>query len=241
MDRTEQTKVLDQAVQTGSKRKGDLNETVYNALKEMILSGRLGPGVRLVHQDLADQLKVSRTPVRESLERLYQEGYAGRRSRRGYFVAEVSFAEIRDLYDTREALEMHAFRTTASRRFTRAEVDELLKMNSEYASLFPDVVNPVRLRVDQTFHRTLASFSGNEYLCKTLIAIYERIALKRRLDGFGLNVDDQPLREHEAFAAAVSMNDYAAAEDILRNHIRHASERHLKHLEANYPHRVDVD
>ena len=188
-----------------------------------------------MHQDLADQLSVSRTPVRESLERLYQEGYAGRRARRGYFVAEVGFSEVRDLYDTREALEMHAFRTTAGKGFTGEQVDELLQLNEEYAALFPDVVNRVRLKVDQTFHRTLASFSGNEHLCKTLDAIYERIALKRRLDGSGLAVGDQPLREHQAFAEAVGKKQYEDAEETLRNHIRHASIRHLKHLEANYP------
>lgn len=214
---------------------GDLNESVYSAIKELILSGRLGPGVRLVHQDLADQLSVSRTPVRESLERLYQEGYVGRRTRRGYFVAEVSIAEVTDLYDTREALEMHAYRTTASRGFRDQELTALREVNKEYASFFPDVVNRTRLKVDQAFHRTLASFAGNEHLCKMLDSIYERIELKRRLDGYGITVGDKPLREHEALLEALGRQDYAAGEEVLRNHFKNATARHLKHLEANYP------
>ena len=215
------------------KRAGDLNESVYGALKEMILAGKLRPGVRLVHQDLADQLSVSRTPVRESLERLYQEGYAGRRSRRGYFVSEVNTAEVRDLYGTREALEIYALQSVSTRGYSSTEIATLEKLVEEYAKMFPASVNRARLQVDQNFHRTLASFSGNEHLCKMLVAVFERIDLKRRLDGFGLAVGDQPLLEHKRLVAAIKKRDYDKAENILRDHIRQASNRLLEHLESN--------
>lgn len=162
-----------QAEQPARRTSGDLNKSVYSALKEMILSGKLRPGLRLVHQDLADILNVSRTPVRKSLERLYQEGYAGRRSRRGYFVAEV------------ETLE---------------------GMNTEYAQMFPATVNRARLMVDQNLQRTLASFCGNEHLCKTLVAVFEKIELKkRRLDGYGLVVGDAPLQDHLTLVEAIML------------------------------------
>ncbi|PWK61281.1 GntR family transcriptional regulator [Aminobacter sp. AP02] len=226
---------LDQATERTIKRRtGDVNESVYAALKEMILSGRLRPGVRLVHQELADQLSVSRTPVRESLERLYQEGYAGKRSRRGYFVAEVESSEIKDLYGTREALEIHALQVVSARGFTSSEIETLERINAEYASMFPASVNRARLKVDQTFHETLASFSGNQHLCKTLVAVYEKIELKRRLDGYGLVVGDKPLLEHIDLVAAIKRHDYAKAELILRDHIRQASIRLLEHLESNF-------
>ncbi|WP_417725701.1 GntR family transcriptional regulator [Salipiger sp.] len=232
---------MSQSQESSSPRKaGDLNESVYNALKEMILSGRLRPGVRLVHQDLADQLSVSRTPVRESLERLYQEGYAGRRQRRGYFVAEVGASDVRDLYGTREALETYAFHVLAARGFTAEEVDELERINTEYASMFPASVNRARLKVDQTFHHTLASFTGNQHLCKMLAAVNEKIELKRRLDGYGLVVGNEPLEEHLAFVAATKSGKYAEAEEILRHHIREASVRLLKHLEENFAFNGDV-
>jgi DNA-binding GntR family transcriptional regulator len=224
---------LDQKAERTIKRAGDLNESVYVALKEMILAGKLKPGVRLVHQDLADQLSVSRTPVRESLERLYQEGYAGRRSRRGYFVSEVGSSEVRDLYGTREALELYALKAVAARGFTATEVETLERLNEDYAKMFPASVNRARLQVDQNFHRTLASFAGNEHLCKTLVAVYERIDLKRRLDGYGLVVGDEPLHEHQSLVAAIKKREYAKAEDILRNHIQKASIRLLEHLESN--------
>jgi DNA-binding GntR family transcriptional regulator len=200
----------------------------------MILAGKLRPGVRLVHQDLADQLSVSRTPVRESLERLYQEGYAGRRSRRGYFVAEVGTSQVKDLYGTREALEIYALQSVCARGFTTHEIEALEKLNDDYAKMFPASVSRARLQVDQSFHRTLASFSGNEHLCKTLIDVFERIELKRRLDGYGLVVGDKPLNDHLDIVAAIKNRDYAKAESVLREHIRQGSERLLEFLNANY-------
>src|SRR5260221_6721083 len=102
-------------------KKGDTNDFVYRSLKELILSGRLRPGNRLVHQELGDRLAVSRTPVREALERLYQEGYAGRRPRRGYFVAEFDVGNIRDLYGTREALEIFAYDSCCAAGFRHGD------------------------------------------------------------------------------------------------------------------------
>src|SRR4051812_41728063 len=70
------------------------NEMVYTSLKDEILSNRLRPGSKLVHQALAQRLGVSRTPVRESLERLYQEGLLLRIKNRGYYVAEIDAKEV---------------------------------------------------------------------------------------------------------------------------------------------------
>jgi GntR family transcriptional regulator, rspAB operon transcriptional repressor len=215
------------------RKSGDLNDTVYRMLKEMILSGRLRPGNRLVHQDLADQLSVSRTPVRESLERLYQEGYAGRRPRRGYHVAEFNTADARDLYETREALEIFAFRKTCERGFSRAAISRLQALNRDYARMFPESVSRRRLQLDEEFHLTLAGFSTNPFLCRTLAAVFEKIGLKRRLDGYGLIVNDDPLRDHQALVQAIADGRLDEAEQVLTHHIRQACLRLLHHLDVN--------
>ena len=66
-----------------------VNAQVYEALKTAILSGQLRPGVKLIHQELAQRLAVSRTPVRETFERLYQDGVVTSLARRGFVVAGV--------------------------------------------------------------------------------------------------------------------------------------------------------
>lgn len=215
------------------RKNGDLNDTVYRRIKELILSGQLRPGNRLVHQDLADQLAVSRTPVRESLERLYQEGYAGRRLRRGYFVAEFNTTDARDLYETREALELFAFRKTCELGFSPDTIAALRALNEEYASMFPEAISRRRLQVDEAFHLTLASFCQNPFLCRALAGVFEKIGLKRRLDGHGLVVNEDPLKDHQALVAAIADHRLEDAETILRRHIRQACLRLLRHLEIN--------
>src|ERR1700722_3221496 len=66
------------------------NEATYIEIKRLILSDHFGGGNKLVHEDLAEQLHVSRTPVREALERLYQEGFVTRLPRRGFYVARIT-------------------------------------------------------------------------------------------------------------------------------------------------------
>jgi DNA-binding GntR family transcriptional regulator len=87
-----------------------LVQDVDEKIKDAILANRLRPGTKLTYIALAESLGVSRTPVRESLERLYQEGYVTRIVNRGFFVAEIDAHELRDLYQTREALEVYALR-----------------------------------------------------------------------------------------------------------------------------------
>ena len=77
-----------------------LVDVTYEAIKRDILGNRLRPGVKLTHRMLAENLGVSRTPVRASLERLYQEGYVIHILNRGYFVAEINEQEVRELYQT---------------------------------------------------------------------------------------------------------------------------------------------
>ena len=214
-------------------RKGDLNDTVYRSLKELILSGRLRPGNRLVHQELGDRLSVSRTPVREALERLYQEGYAARRPRRGYFVAEIDASGVGDLYGTREALEVYAYDVSCERGFGEDHLAELTAINDKYAALFPGAVSRERLRLDQQFHLKLASFSGNHDLCRTLESVFEKIGLKRRLDGHGLAVGDAPLRDHLALLAAIKDGRMQSGKEILQRHIRDAGRRLMGHLQED--------
>ena len=214
-------------------KKGDTNDFVYRSLKELILSGRLRPGNRLVHQELGDRLAVSRTPVREALERLYQEGYAGRRPRRGYFVAEFDATNIRDLYGTREALEIFAYDSTCNAGFRKEDIAELGAIYEKYAALFPGTVSRERLQLDQQFHLKLASFCRNTELGRTLELVFEKISLKRRLDGYGLAVGNDPLRDHKALLSAISEGRYQGGREILQRHIREACDRLMQHLEQD--------
>jgi len=86
----------------------NLSARVYNQIKNLILCNEVLPGQKLHHQELSERLGVSRTPVREALTRLVQEGYVSFLPNRGFTCKEIRLQEAEELYDLREALEAFA-------------------------------------------------------------------------------------------------------------------------------------
>jgi DNA-binding GntR family transcriptional regulator len=208
------------------------NAFVYATLKQWILTGRLRPGNKLIPQELANALDVSRTPIRESLERLHQEGYAGRQPRRGYFVVEIDTDDVRDLYETREALELFALNQTLQNEVAAADIAALRKTNVKYAKMFgPNSgLTHDRLQLDRAFHLQLAELSGNRYLCGMLDATFEKLIFKRRVDGSGPLPSEAPFKDHEAVIDALETRNVKKATQVLSHHIQGGCDRLLRYL-----------
>jgi DNA-binding GntR family transcriptional regulator len=212
-----------------------LNQDVYEVIKSQILSNRLRPGHKLTHQGLAEMIGVSRTPIRESLERLYQEGFVTRIPNRGFFVAEITADEAHDLYGTREALEVYQIGHTFDVGVPSDGLKKLIEVNKRYYSMIKQNLTRDRLMADREFHLTLAAMSGNQYLVRTLDAIFERVILKRRVDGLHDVKGVESYQDHVDLIEALRSGDKAKAQRGLRNHIRGACERllqQIKQLEA---------
>lgn len=107
-----------------SKRR--LVDEAARALREAILDGRLRPGQRLLQDRLAEMLGVSRTPIREALQRLEREGLVRSVGRQGMVVAQLAAQDIEEIYDVREVLEGLAARLAAS-RISQAQLNTLRK------------------------------------------------------------------------------------------------------------------
>ena len=205
--------------------------SVYDQLKAEILDRHLKPGVKLTHQGLAEMLGVSRTPVREALERLFQEGYVIRIPRRGFFVAEIGVDEVIHLYQTREALEIYQIEHLVEKGLSRREFAELKAINAHYGKLIDANLTYERLRVDRDFHVRLASLTGNAYLVASLEAVFEKVILKRRLEGVSDPTGRGPYEDHLRLLDALEKGDGAAI-SILRAHIRGACDRLILHLQS---------
>jgi DNA-binding GntR family transcriptional regulator len=208
------------------------SQTTYNNIKGMILSGEARPGRKLVHQDLATFLNVSRTPVREALERLYQEGFVTRLPRRGFYVAEMTLDEARDLYDAREALEIHALhQSMAKGPLPKKLLAEIAQLMDRYHALLQEGNLRERLVSDATMHLRVAEQSGNRYLVRLLAQTFERITLKRRIEGYRADRGPKADADHRELLAALKANDLTRAEKCLRVHIRGARDALLNTLE----------
>jgi GntR family transcriptional regulator, rspAB operon transcriptional repressor len=209
-----------------------LVQSVYEQIKESILSNRLRPGNKLTHQALAEMLGVSRTPVRESLERLYQEGYVTRIPNRGHFVAEMDVREVRELYETREALESHALYLLFSKGLSDAAAKRLTALNERYRTMCADRLTRERLLLDRDFHLALAEEAGNRYLLNTVGGVFDRLILKRRIEGFQDLRGVEPYKEHVRILAALRKKDEPSAQQLLRDHVRNACTRFTHYLEV---------
>ena len=163
-------------------RQPSLAEAVYLQVKQDIFDFRLLPGDRFSEGQVAARLNVSRTPVREGLQRLQKEGYLKVHFRAGWSVRELDFKQFDDLYDLRIILEVAAVRELCDRdRAERAPlehlkvtwlvgVDERLADRDEVA------------RLDEDFHSSLVAAAGNPEVVRCHRDVTERIRILRRLD-----------------------------------------------------------
>ncbi|MBK9608756.1 MAG: GntR family transcriptional regulator [Betaproteobacteria bacterium] len=213
-----------------AERGGSVNATVYVALKELITSNQLRPGVKLIHQELAERLAVSRTPVREALERLFQEGFVTRLPRRGFYVAEIDEDEARELYELREALEIYALRRSMARGIKPADLRRLDAFNHAYKALVRESTTRERMLVDRDWHLALAALADNRALLRSLEAVFERLILKIRIDGYRTVRGEEALREHLGMMKVLRAEDKSEAERMLAEHIQGARRRLVGHL-----------
>ncbi len=207
-----------------SKMKGmeNLSARVYHEIKSLILRNEIMPGQKLQHQELSDRLGVSRTPVREALTRLVQEGYVNLLPNRGFICKEIRMQEADELYDLREALEVFAVEKALEKLRQKAEL---------YGRDIQKRFTRERLLYDQELHLEIAELAGNETLNKTLRQVFERIVLKRKTDGLydqarGVSAHQEHLRLLEA----MGKRDIEEAVRIVREHIREGKRNVLDDL-----------
>lgn len=207
----------------------NLTSLAYKSIKDYILEGRLDEESRLTEEFLSGQLGISKSPIREALNRLEAEGLVRIEARRGAYLRSFSMKEIEDLYDVREALEVHAVRTGAFPAATikdlRASVKRLrgyLKANDRTKYIDEDV----------GFHAVIARVTGNARLCDVLENIQNQIWLFRRktYDLSSTSAPDAHDALVNALEKALETGDRSEAEQVMRRHISSVRKKLLDHL-----------
>jgi DNA-binding GntR family transcriptional regulator len=198
----------------------NLSARVYNQIKHLILCNEFMPGQKLHHQQLSERLGVSRTPVREALTRLVQEGYVSFLPNRGFTCKEIRMQEAEELYELREALEAFAVEKAIANLTDSALALLRNKMNS-YGRDVQNRFTRERLVYDQDVHIEIARLAGNETLTSMLAHVFERIVLKRRTDGLydparGVTAH----QEHLQLLEAIERRDPRDAVATIRSHIQ---------------------
>ena len=196
-----------------------LTERVVERIRDAILSGRLAPGARLSVPELARQLGVSRTPVRESLLVLEREGLAVQRPTSGLAVIAGNADDMRDLLDLREGLEAIAARRAAE-RMTAEEVAGLNAALQEHQTALATGDLAAHVALDGRFHQLIREGARNPRLERQLVQIEQQSrVLNSRLSRAAGWSAKAVIRDHTAIAEAIAARDPDRAEASLRRHV----------------------
>src|SRR5437016_3757413 len=190
--------------------------------KHVIMIGG-GEEQRLSDITLAEQLGVSRTPARQALERLVQEGLVRSDPRRGFWTCTFTAQDIHEIYDLRGALEVLAIRLAAPHL---SQTDLKAHLEALYAVLRELDTHPVLrfLQVDIGFHMLITRASGNGRLIHSLSMLRSQLCMFQMQDSFYPKRMEIALNDHEQILLALLAGNVDEAAEGLARHIRHAKE-----------------
>ncbi|SDY45949.1 GntR family transcriptional regulator [Citreimonas salinaria] len=196
----------------------------YSLILEAIDSGLYRPGDRLVESELADRFGVSRTPIREALQRLETQSLLARDGR-SLIVASLDHNQMSELYAVRTELEGLAARL-AARHATEEEIQVLQDMVEEDRALVND---PGALaRANRRFHKMIHLASHNRFLVQQLDLVHRSMALMATTSLAAQGRGEIAMAEHSAIVDAIGRRDEDAAYRALRDHISVAFVTRLK-------------
>jgi DNA-binding GntR family transcriptional regulator len=205
---------------------GDRGAEAYSRLKAAIRNGDLQAGDRLVEKDITERLGMSRTPVREALQRLESDGLLSYESRRGLVVTRPDHQMIMELYSMREALEAKAA-GLAAQHASDLEIASLARLVADEDGCFDD---PRRLsEINQRFHGMMHLAAHNRYLLRSLQTMDDTMALLPTMLGNPQRAREAHA-EHLAIVSSIQARDAAASARAAEAHIRSAQRRRIEWL-----------
>jgi DNA-binding GntR family transcriptional regulator len=194
-------------------------EFVYESLRDAIWDGRIAVGERVREEEIARNLGVSRTPVREALQRLHQRGLLVFGAGRGLTVASLSQHQVLQLYAMREILEGSAARFAAEHA-TAPEIALLWRLQKDLCK--PDHGTMALVTLNRQLHQAIYEAAHNQYLIQTLSMLHDSLALLHsttfRVPSRRLESDE----EHRRIVEAIEQHNPERAEEAARQHIRQA-------------------
>lgn len=198
-----------------------LAEQVYAELKAQMHGFRLVPGDRFSEAEIAQRLGVSRTPVREALFRLRNEGLLGVEAKSGWYVRPIDFTRIEQLYDLRILLETACIARLAALPQLPAPIEDLKRVwLVSSAERLTDGAEVGRL--DEEFHATLVHATGNEEFARVHRDVTERIRIVRRLDFTREDRVEATYVEHAKILRQIIQRHAEQAQMLLKAHIEHS-------------------
>lgn len=200
-----------------------LREVVCEALREAIINGVLKPGERLMEIQLAEELGVSRTPVREAIRKLELEGFVIMIPRRGTYVADLSIKDINQVFEVRTALEVLAA-GLAAERITEEELEQMERLLVIIGEHIERGDMDKIVEADSRFHDILYQATRNDRLVQIINNLREQLTRFRSISMSYPGRLKNTLEEHSRLVEALAARDNQLAERLATEHMENAEQ-----------------
>ncbi|WIF96003.1 GntR family transcriptional regulator [Caminicella sporogenes] len=209
-----------------------LREVVFEYLRNSILNGELEPGERLMELQLAEQLGVSRTPIREAIRKLELEGLVEMIPRKGAYVADLSIKDVLDVLEVRMFLEgLAAY--LAAERMSEEEIEELKSILEKFENSIESKDREEMIKLDKQFHDKIIEGSKNSKLMQIVQGLHEQFQRFRVIYFNEYSEHEQLLKYHQAIVEAISKRDCEKAQEYAQTHIAMIEESILSWKKKN--------
>jgi DNA-binding GntR family transcriptional regulator len=201
-----------------ARRRADSTERAYSLIRRMAVGFELRPNERINEVQLSRELSLSRSPVREALNRLATEGFLSFVPNRGFFFRSPDIAELVQIYEARAVLEKGAFALACTRRSASqlAELEEFwAKALVEYGNHDADRI----LELDESFHLQLVGLAGNQEIVRLLTAQNARIRFVRRIQIERGHRHESMIGDHDVLLTALRKRSVTRGQEVLATHI----------------------
>jgi len=215
-----------------------LKSQVLKEIKRAIQTGKLRPGDRIVESQLAEEMGISKFPVREAIRYLEKEGLVVTIPFKGTYVSEFDERDVDELYVVRGALEELAIRLCVS-RIDEAKIKRLDAILAEMQRAADDHNFEKMVSADMRFHHTIFEYSGNRRLLQLWITLEDQIKSFIALEEYFYERPQELVETHYPVLEAIRKADSGLAQDAIRKHLSQGLEVLKKDLYKNSRDRQD--
>ncbi|MDV7144042.1 GntR family transcriptional regulator [Tropicimonas sp. TH_r6] len=193
-------------------------ENIVHELEDLIFDGTFSNGEKLDEVRLADRFDVSRTPLREALQRLAQSGLVELVPRRGAFVHQLGPLDLMEMFEVMAELEASCARL-AARRITEDGLERLMDANNKCRDAVGSCDSDTYYAENECFHQIIYLEAGNGFLRRETKRLQKRLTPFRRKQLGVRGRMKESLREHETIVQSIAQNDADAAAQAMRDHV----------------------
>ena len=204
-------------------RRLTLHEEIVDRLREMIFQGDLMVGNRVPERDLCLKFSISRTPLREALKVLANEGLITLQPNRGAWVTRLTAGDVDELFPIMGSLEALSGEL-ACQNATDADIAEIKALHYEMAMYYTRGDRPNYFRVNRSIHEKIMEIAANPSLLQFYRSLSERIRRARYLANISANRWDASMKEHELILAALEGRNGVLLADLLKTHLLNKQE-----------------